>query len=158
MKGTAFTIVLTFLTACSASRHTSIDSFWTDFQQAIANNDREAVADMTIFPLFGAEGYVENFDTLGITREQFLQHFDQIFDEKAKANIAKTAASELEQYTSPKDAALKSIALPTDSKVYFLNILYVFDEGMETQTESSVGFYFLKDKGIFKLAYIAIAG
>jgi len=158
MKLPAFTILLTLLTACNASRHTSIDSFWIEFQQAVVNNDREAVADMTVFPLLGAEGYVESFDSMGISQAQFLQQFDRIFDEKVKATIAKTTVADLEQYLSPKDAALQSIALPPNTTVYYLTVLSIFDEGLETQTESAVLFYFLKDKSVFKLAYLSIAG
>lgn len=158
MKQITFYLLIVLLTACNASKHTSIDSFWSDFQQAVLNNDREAVADMTIFPLLGAEGYVERFDTKGISREEFIQQFDQIFEEKVKSTIAATLVSDLGQYLSPKDAALESIALPANATIYYLNVLYVFDEGLETQTESSVGFYFLKNKGVFKLTYIAVAG
>ena len=157
MKQTAFAFILLFFLACNTSQQT-IDTFWVDFQQAVLHDDQDAVADMTAFPLLGAEGYTESADTLGISRAQFLQQFDYIFDEKVKATIAKTEVRNLGQYVSPKDAALESIALPPNTIVYYLNVLYVFDEGLETQTESSVGFYFLKDKGVFKLAYIAMAG
>ncbi len=157
MKQIAFALLLIFFSACNTSQQT-IDAFWADFQQAVLQDDREAVADLTTFPLMGAEGYTESADTLGISRAQFLQQFDYIFDEKVKATIAKTAVRDLQQYVSPKDAALESMSLPPNTVIYYLNVLYVFDEGLETQTESSVGFYFLKDKGVFKLAYVAMAG
>jgi len=158
MKIVALTILLAALIACNPAKHATIASFWSDFQQAVISNDREAVAGMTHFPLPGAETLIESADSLGVTQDQFLQYYNQIFDDKVKSTIASTPANELNQYLPPKDAALERLSLPSNTAIYYLNILYTFNEESDSQTESSVVFYFLKEKGRFKLASISIAG
>jgi hypothetical protein len=145
--------------ACKApSSHASIDNFWQDFQQAILRNDPEAVANLTAFPLLGAEFVLEKYDNSGISRQELLQHFEQIFDETAKATIAKTTVKDLQQYLPPKDAVLERLSLPPNTIIYYINIFNVIDEGLETQTESLVNLYFLQTEGVYKLAYLTVAG
>ncbi|MFN7120305.1 MAG: hypothetical protein ACK4TA_26185 [Saprospiraceae bacterium] len=158
MKALALTILISLVLACSTPPQAGIADFWADFQKAVAANNKEAVADMTLFPFGGTDGMAENIGVNGMTREQFLAFYDQIFDEKVKATIAQTSVNELNKYTPPKDAALESMKLPANTAVYSFMVAYIFDEGMETQTESTVTFYFLKQKNGIKLAYMQIAG
>lgn len=158
MKLAALTIFISLLFACTSHQHVDIQSFWANFQKAVAANDPEKVADMALFPLGVSDGFAEKVDSNGMTRLQFLDVYDQIFDEKVKITIAQTAASDLTQYTPPKEAALQALNLPANTVVYNFTVTYVFDEGLETQTESVITFYFLKQKNGIKLAYILVVG
>jgi hypothetical protein len=55
--------------------------FWTGFKAAVLAGDREKVADMTAFPF--KDGYRDIYDAphsfSSATREEFLQHYDDIF-------------------------------------------------------------------------------
>ena len=151
--------VLLLLAAChSQHKHATIEAFWLDFQRNIANKDAKAIADMTVFPLKGAEPYVESFDINGISREQFLQKFKQIFDDKALRTIAATKVNELTTFTASAENLAEVMGVPNGTAIYSCTVHYVFDEGLETQTESAVAFHFAKLEDRFKLAFLLVAG
>lgn len=158
MKFSLLFVIMFSLFACNQPKHAQMEAFWADFQKAIAENNRAAVADMTIFPLKGTEFFGANFNEDGLSREQFLQQYESLFDDRTKQIIATTAANQLVKFANPKASALEKIGVPTSSEIYSLNFSYLDDEGQETQTESSVTFYFLKKDGNFKLAFLLIAG
>lgn len=158
MKFVLLIVITLSLYACNTPNHARIETFWADFQKAIAENNRAAVADMTIFPLKGTEFFGKNFNENGLSREQFLQQYESIFDEKSKQIITSTSANQLVRFVNQKAFTLEKIGMPASNEIYSLNWSYVFDEGLETQTESSVTLYFLKKDEIFKLAFLLIAG
>ncbi len=150
---------LLLLAAChSQHKHATIEAFWLDFQRHIANKNAKAIADMTVFPLKGAEPYVESFDINGISQEQFLQKFKQIFDDKASNTIATTKVSDLTTFTASAENLAEVMGVPNGTTIYSCTVLYTFDEGLESQTESSVAFHFAKLDGSFKLAFLLVAG
>lgn len=156
MKYVVCCLLFTISIACSSTKHGTIESFWTDFQQAIKDNNKNAVADLTLFPLPGTQSLAANVSEEGMTRAQFLENFDQIFEKQIKETIAEIKASDLNEYVPPKDAALESLKLPTKTAIYSFTVSYIFDEGTVVQRESAVTFYFLKTKGSIKLAYISV--
>ncbi|GEM_PF-2052380 len=160
MRYYIFIILIISLVSCNftAPQHARIEAFWAEFQKAVGENNRTAVADLMLFPLKGTEFMDGNFNENGLSREQFFEQYEAIFDEKTRQAIVATPAEKLVKFVSQKDAALEKIGIPSRTEVYNLTISSIFDEGLDTQTESSVGFYFLKEKEIFKLAFLLIAG
>lgn len=158
MKYTVFILFIFSLSCTSAPKHARIEVFWTDFQKAVGENNRAAVADMMLFPLKGTEFMGSNFNENGLSREQFFEQYETIFDEKTRQTIVAMPAEKLVKFVSQKDAALEKIGIPPKTEVYNLTISSIFDEGLETQTESSIGFYFIKEKEVFKLSFLLMAG
>lgn len=144
--------------ACNEPRHANIERFWADFQKAIATNNWAAIADMTVFPLKGTEFIGEEYHENGLDRTQFMEQYNQIFDDKIKKAILETSAEKLLKFVSEKEEALQKIGVPPNTEIYSLNVSYVFDEGLETQTESAISFYFLKKEGAYKLAFLLFVG
>lgn len=159
MKYVFWVIITLSILACNtAPKHAKLEAFWTDFQKTVADNNHAAVADMTIFPLKGTEFVGEDFNENGLNREQFIAQYEQVFDEKIRQAIAANTADKLIKFVSEKAETLERIGVPPNTEIYSFNVSYVSDEGLETQTESSVSFYFLKKNGVFKLAFLLIAG
>ncbi len=158
MKQIALTIYISLLLACNLQSGANMESFWVDFQKAVAANNKEAVANKVLFPLGGSDTFGENIRAEGMTRAQFLEWYDQIFDKKVKTAIAQTKVADLAKSMSPTDTALEALKLPSNTTVYNLTVFYIFDEGLETQTESAITFYFLQQKNEVKLAYLSVAG
>lgn len=158
MKYYMLFIICIIFFGCNQPKHSTIESFWADFQKVVAANDRAGVTDLTVFPLKGTEFIGDNFNENGLTREQFLQQYETIFDEKTRQAIVNTPVNKLFKFVSKKEETLQQIGIPPGQEVYSFTVNYVFDEGQETQTESSVAFYFMKKEGIFKLTFLLIAG
>ena len=80
-----FTLVILSATASQvhgqeAQGPQTFASFWAQFTAAVAKNDKEAVANMTKFPVLIADD---------LTREVFLQKYPKIFNQKARGCFAK---------------------------------------------------------------------
>jgi hypothetical protein len=55
-------------------------SFWVKFKAAVAKNDKEAIADMTNFPIYIGEE---------LTRDAFVKKYNEIFDRNVKRCLAR---------------------------------------------------------------------
>jgi hypothetical protein len=73
-----------------------IASFWSKFQSAVANNDKQAVAGMTKFPLHMPYGVASIK-----TKAQLLTRYGKIFDAETKKCFAK-AKPEVESAKAKK--------------------------------------------------------
>lgn len=138
----------------------SIDSFWPAFQRAVAKGDAERVANLTHFPLPGAEPFVRSqvYVAAGVLREPFIASFERLFDERARQVIARTRVENLEEYTVQADSYAELLGIPVGTEVFRLAVRYVREEGTENQTESTVFFNFITVNGAYGLGFIELAG
>lgn len=75
------TLVFTMLCA-SAIFAQSQSAVWKNFQAAVANGEKEKIADLTKFP-FSSPKYEKD-----LSREDFIKNFDEIFNERMKRQIS----------------------------------------------------------------------
>ncbi|HMN90804.1 MAG TPA: hypothetical protein PKD70_10520 [Saprospiraceae bacterium] len=153
-------LLVALLSGCQtdSSRHTSMELFWTDFQSAVANDNRQAVARMTHFPLKGAEPYLASFDMEGISQAAFMEVYDGIFDRRTRQVIAAIAINELARFTADDESIVEVMGFPIGTEFYNFTVMYTFDEGEDIQTESSVTFHFAKVNGRYQLCFLLVAG
>ena len=145
---------------CDKESTERMEDFWPLFQEAIAQDNRIRVAALTNFPLPGAEPFVRSnvYVAAGILPEQFLESYDRIFDERARAFLTRTPLSDLERYTVTPESYAEMLGIPTGTEVYALSVPYVFNQGTEKQTESTVSFHFIRIGNGFRLGFIDLAG
>ncbi len=130
------------------------NTFWDKFKVAVANDNAEAVADLTVFPLHGMEHYAGGQT---MTREKFIINFAKIFDKETKETIAKTT-SDMGDFSVKKQATADRLHVPVNTKVRSISVLYFHDKGTDNQTESSVIFHFAKIDDVYKLVSTMTAG
>lgn len=140
------------LSACQTTPPAeAFTDFWPKFQKAVGERNKVAVADLTHFPLTGAEPYTQTYNLEGIDQIAFLSAYDKIFDLDCRKAIVTTQIEELDSFVSEDDPVT---GLTAGTQVYALTVLYTYDGG----EESSVSFHFAQKEGKWQLRYLILAG
>lgn len=90
-----------------------LEIFWTEFQKAVANKDKEKVASYFKFPFINAFAYIEEVEETEFDEDLFLKYYDYFFGECVSETIAKITVKDLQKtdkgfqfvvnYPKPKD-------------------------------------------------------
>lgn len=75
----------------SVKKAADFTEFWERFKAAVKKNDKKKVASMTNFPFrsYDLMGIIKDLDHgPSFTREEFLRHFNKLFDKRARQLIA----------------------------------------------------------------------
>jgi len=125
--------------------------FWKSFNTAVQKDDAKSVIKMTVMPLRG-----HHHGEMGA--DHFTSHFNEIFDSHVKETFAKADDRNFNTMvvSDTNQAAMMNVEPGTEVTV--INVLYVYDEGTESQTESSLIFNFGKVDGQYKLLSLMRAG
>ena len=141
-------ILFLFIIGCSSIQNNKEDvrvdsrfiTFWKEFQNAVAKNDKAKVSEMTLFPLSGSDFVAERYDGKGLSKEEFIKYYENIFDQEVK-NIIKKDAFQL------INSGVLSIRKHDSQKTYVLEVLYDWGDG----TESMTIFSFAEKENEYKL-------
>lgn len=125
--------------------------FWKAFSTAVAKKDVEKVAGMTKLPL------QNNLNDGGWTKEIMAERFADLFDETATAKFQQATGRDFRAMPSNEETA-GYMNTPLGIELKVINVLYIFDEGTDNQTESSKTFVFGEVDGQFKLLSVMFAG
>jgi len=144
-------------------RYQTIQLFWSDFQQAIRENNSNALINLTCFPLPGLAPFIDPDDsaaTTGGDTARFISALPAILAKVPRAQILATSADSLlkvdheglSEQISGSESVLQD--LDSDSKIYLCYAQWSDDSGKETNQT----FVFAKKKGSYKLCGIAWRG
>ena len=127
------------------------DGFWKMFTTAVNHGDAEKVSGMIRWPLF------TNMEENSISKQQLKGKFNDIFDEETKATFSALTDRDIQIVPSNEETA-GFMNTPKGIELKSINVMYVEDEGKESQTESSKTFVFGEINGQYKLLALIIAG
>lgn len=136
----------------------ALDQFWKTFKQSVQTQDSEKVSEWVQFPLV-TSGIAHDEDGMhAMTREEFPQYFNAIFDPLTLQTIAKADPSVLQRVTEDLDGHDYSRDL---QEIYSFTVHYTFrsessEEGDEG--ESMKIFHFGLKQGRIVLLAVWIAG
>ena len=129
--------------------------FWLTFKKAVEEGDVKTVKANTIFPLPGSE--IINNGT-AIKEATFEANYTKLFDAKA-VEIFTTATGNMSDFATSSESVAKQLKVPMNVKIRAITVVYVFNEGTDKQTESSMTFHFAEvEKHVFKLVSVIGAG
>ncbi len=119
-------------------------AFWKEFQALVKKDDKEKIADKTVFPLPGS-GYVLGRWDRGLDRKEFLKNYKKIFGPEARRTVEKTGLADM----YPSVVSTENLwGLPGGTVLYFM----VFDSGRAGEEGApAVGFGFGKVNGVYRL-------
>ena len=131
------------------------EQFWGTFQKAVRERDVKTIAANTVFPLPGSEALNEGKT---ISEATFEEHFSKLFDAKTVETF-NASTGNMSDFTTKSEMVAEQLNVPVNVKVRAITVLYVFDEGTEIQTESSMTYHFAEtEPNIFKLVSVIAAG
>lgn len=81
----------------SSSDSSEFAIFWTGLGEAIEANDTSAIVNYIYFPLQGGQELIGQEEAIeGISKEEFIENFEVIFDQATVEEIQNTVSSEIE--------------------------------------------------------------
>lgn len=129
----------------------SWDEYWKAFNDAVQKDDAMGVASMTVLPL--KEVHKDDVDESNIESV-----FKDIFDDKVKEVFGKADGRSFNDMTVTDAGHAAAMKVEPGTDIRTISVLYVYDEGTDSQTESSRIFNFGKVDGAYKLLSIITAG
>ena len=122
--------------------------FLNQWKALFEQNDPELIAEQVQFPLREAQVAVGRYGQGGLTKEEFITHFDRIF-----ADFLPLLKNANNAQVRKLDKGHEAYKAPSDAMIYQLSLTINDEEG-----ESTLAFLFWKVDGQYKLRYLIFAG
>lgn len=111
------------LWSCQPKADEPFHGFWLGFQEALETADAEQLAEHVYFPLRGAPLILGQQNTV-MSREEFLQQYDQLFDPQTREKLLALSSGQLESYVVAKDDFSYLMGIPEGYTVYMARLDY----------------------------------
>ena len=132
-----------------------IRQFWPQFQAAVAQNDKDAIAAMTEFPLRGADYMKPEGEELGLMEAEFMNEYDQLFTEEVREAIGNATVEDLKFLVATEGNNLTERAQATpNSPIYTLYTQRTEQAGTDYAEFVRLGFIFTYRNDEYKWVYL----
>jgi len=132
-----------------------IREFWPQFQAAVAQNDKDAIAAMTEFPLRGADYMKAEGGELGLTEPEFMNEYEQIFTEEVRQAIGNATVDDLKFMVATEGNNLTERARATpNGPIYSLYTQRTEQAGTDYEQFVRLGFVFTYRNDEYKWVYL----
>jgi len=134
-----------------------IREFWQQFRTAVAQQDKQAVAAMTEFPLRGADYMMPEGDgeKLGLMEAEFFDKYDQIFDPIIMQELMAITVQDLKFIVASEGNNLtKRTQVEPGKPIYTAFTSRSENVGTDYEQFVRMGFVFSYRDGVYKWIYL----